>query len=189
MTKDTFRGKRCLVFWAFLKALDFASHERFFCLALSAVPYPFLIVITGFLMKKKKNQPSHWMIMNFPGQSPSAASLWYALDAGCLPQYITPLKSVGIVWRPTHRRGIVPMNLASVSDPDTWVLQQSCMFVGEHNQDSAQLTFPKSQSMLISELKLLPCSVSCVLSALPFPFSRVLNLPTLPLVYLIKLTF
>ena len=76
MTKDSFRGKRCLVFWAFSKVLAFASHEWFFCLALSAVPYPFLIVITGlFLWKKKKIG----MIMNFPGESPSAASLWYTI--------------------------------------------------------------------------------------------------------------
>lgn len=75
MTKDSFRGKRCLVFWAFLKVLAFASHLRFFCLALSAVPYPFLIVITGLFFMKKKN----WMIMNFPGESPSAASLWYTI--------------------------------------------------------------------------------------------------------------
>lgn len=113
----------------------------------------------------------------------------YTLYTRCLQQYITPLKSVGIVWCPAHRHGIAPMNLASVFHTDTWVLQQSCMLVGEHSQDLAQLIFPKSQSTLISELKLLPCSLSCVLSALPVPFSKALNLPTLPLVYLIKITF
>lgn len=81
------------------------------------------------------------------------------------------------------------MNLAFIFDLDAWMLPQSCVFGGEHSQGLAQLTFPKSRSTLSPELKWLPCFLSCLLSVLPFPFSRALNLPTLPLVYLIKITF
>lgn len=188
MTKDSFRGKRCLVFWAFLKVLAFASHLRFFCLALSAVPYPFLIVITGLFFMKKKN---NWMIMNFPGESPSAASLWYTIYL--VYQVLTA------IYYTTEVSGNCLM-----SSPQTWdcTYELGISVSSRYMGASAELhacgwaqsgfgpaDFSKITSTLISELKLLPCSLSCVVSALPVPFSRALNLPTLPLVYLIKITF
>lgn len=172
----------------FLEGTSFCFSFKIFLFGFISCTLSFSYCYYWFIFYEKKN---NWLIMNFPGESPSAASLWYTIYL--VYQVLTA------IYYTTEVSGNCLM-----SSPQTWdcTYELGISVSSRYMGASAELhacgwaqsgfgpaDFSKITSTLISELKLLPCSLSCVVSALPVPFSRALNLPTLPLVYLIKITF